>query len=235
MIHHITYANGDMSISGAKCSESALAFGCDRTTLYTPRDIDKAFRAKHNDILSEPRGAGYWLWKPYVIEQALSKIAIGDILVYTDAGLLFEADVNGLIDAMDSDIMVFGNRWRHGDWCRMDVLKAMGCETKTDIEQLQASCIIMRKSNRSIEFVQDWLYFCTLNRYITDDPSTEPNEPTFREHRHDQAILTNIAMLYGLTWHWWPAQYSLRYKYQYPMDQYGVTFQHHRKRNHEWN
>jgi hypothetical protein len=234
MIQHITYANGDMSISGVKCSESALAYGCDRTTLYTPRDIDKVFRTEHNDIISEPRGAGYWLWKPYVIEQALSKIIIGETLVYTDAGLLFEANVNGLIQSMDSDIMVFGNRWRHGDWCRMDVLKAMGCETRTDIEQLQASCIILRKSIQSIEFVRDWLYFCTLNRYITDDPSTEPNEPTFREHRHDQAILTNMAMLYGLTWHWWPSQYSLRYKHQYPLDSYGVTFQHHRKRNNEW-
>jgi hypothetical protein len=235
MIQHITFANGDMSISGVKCSESALANGCDKTTLYTPRDIDKAFRTKYDDILSEPRGAGYWLWKPYFIEQGLSKLNNGEYLVYTDAGLLFQDNVKHLIASMDSDIMVFGNRWRHGDWCRMDVLKAMGCESETDREQLQASCIILRKSALSVEFVRDWLYFCTLNRYITDDISAIPNEPTFREHRHDQAILTNMAMLYGLTWHWWAAQYSERYKYQYPNDNYPITFQHHRKRNHEWN
>jgi hypothetical protein len=234
MIQHITFASADMSISGMKCCESALANGCNRTTLYTPKDIDKAFQTKHADILNEPRGAGYWLWKPYFIDLALSSLNEGDYLVYTDAGVTFVNDISHLIGAMDSDIMVFGNRWRHGDWCRMDVLKAMGCAHETNREQLQASCIILRKSTLSVEFVSDWLYFCTLNRYITDDPSSLPNEPTFREHRHDQAILTNMALLYGLTWHWWCAQYSERYRHQYPKDTYPQMFYHHRKRNNEW-
>ena len=234
MIQHITFANGDMSISAMKCCESALFTGCDKTTLYTPKDIDKVFATRHKDILTEPRGAGYWLWKPYFIDLALSKLSDGDYLIYTDAGLFIVNNVSNLIDAMDSDIMVFGNRWRHGDWCRMDVLKAMECERETNREQLQASCLVLRKSDQSTEFIRDWLYFCTQERWITDDPSAVPNDPTFREHRHDQAILTNVAILYGLTWHWWPAQYSDRYRPNYPNDRYPQLFHHHRKRNNEW-
>jgi hypothetical protein len=45
------------------------------------------FWAKHGDfILSNPRGYGYWVWKPYVILEELNKIPDGDILLYTDAG-----------------------------------------------------------------------------------------------------------------------------------------------------
>jgi hypothetical protein len=234
VIHHITYSNADMSISAQKCCESALKMGADRTTLYCPTDIDAQFKSAHESILSEPRGAGYWLWKPYIVEKTISTLSDGEYLVYTDAGVLILNQLSNLIDAMDSDIMVFGNRWRHGDWCRMDVLEAMGCQHHTDREQLQASCIVLRKSETSEQFASQWLYYCTQNRWITDDPSELPNEATFREHRHDQAILTNVALQYGLTWHWWPAQYSEQYRRKYTNDRYPQMFEHHRKRNNEW-
>jgi hypothetical protein len=234
MIHHITFANADMSISGEHCSKQAIRHGCDTTRLYTPDDIDPEFRTAYDHILSEPRGAGYWLWKPYFFARTLATIPDGDYLVYTDAGLDFVNNVKRLIESMDSDIMVFGNLWRHGDWCRMDVLVGMGCERETDREQLQASCIIARKSPQSALFAEHWLRYATHERWITDDPSTLPNEPTFRENRHDQAILTNVAILHGLTWHWWGAQYSGGHRHKYPHDHYPQMFNHHRRRNNEW-
>ena len=48
---------------------------------------DTAFWEKHgNFILSNPRGYGYWIWKPYLIQQKLLEIPDGDILLYSDAG-----------------------------------------------------------------------------------------------------------------------------------------------------
>jgi hypothetical protein len=195
--------------------------------------IDADFIIKNKDILQQRRGAGYWLWKPYILDKYINLIKPDDILIYTDAGVLFENNVSYLINAMDNDIMLFGNRWTHGDWCKMDVLMKMGCVKFRDHEQLQASCIIAKKSEFSISFFNEWLRYSQLPGYIDDSESNLPNLSNFREHRHDQAILTNLALLHNIPFHWWPVQYNLRYKDKYK-DSYPIIFHHHRKRNPEW-
>jgi hypothetical protein len=233
MIYHITFASADMSISAQKCCESAIKNGANKTTLYTQKDLDPDFVERNKKVLSHERGAGYWLWKPYVIYTHLQTIGDDDVLIYTDAGVEIINPIQHLINAMDSDIMLFGNRWMHGDWCKMDVLDAMGCASYVSSEQLQASCIIVRKS--ALWFIRSWLEWSQMDGMIDDSPSVLPNIDTFREHRHDQAILTNLALINGVTFHWWCAQYSERYRHKYPNDKYPVTFQHHRRRNNEWN
>jgi len=240
MIRHITFASDDMSISGQKCCESALKHGCDDSTCFDGSFYTNEFYEFNKEILDQKRGAGYWLWKPYFIFHELLIMNENDILVYTDAGLLFENNINHLIKVMDQDIMLFDNRWIHGDWCKMDVLLAMRCNKPEIIQhtQLQASCIILKNKHISREFIKTWLRWCQLPGMIDDSPSIHPNLPGFREHRHDQAILTNLALqdfkgYNPLKFHWWPVQYCLKYKHKYS-DNYPQIFLHHRKRNNEW-
>lgn len=111
-------------------------------------------------------------------------------------------------------------------------------------KQAQASVIFFRVSDYSRAFVAEWLKWCLFDggRLIDDSPSRAPNHPEFREHRHDQAILTTMAYREGIKLHWWPAVYnkggSPEFVYEklpeYAGDDYPVLFSHHRKRNHEW-
>jgi hypothetical protein len=236
MIHHITFTDENLTLSAGKCADSAKSHGCHTSIIYEPEDIDKTFALENKAILSQARGAGYWLWKPYFIEKTMRWSRQNSFVVYTDAGILFENDVLHLVTAMDGDIMVFGNRWIHGEWCKMDVLHAMDCNKPEFImhEQVQASCIIVRNTDYAHQLVEFWLKACQEPGFIDDSPSIRPNVPGFREHRHDQAILTNVALFYDIPFHWWPAQYSLRHRNRYPNDKYPVMFQHHRKRNNEW-
>lgn len=235
MIHHITFTDENMTISAIKCSESALKFGCDTSQVFMPKDYDTSFLSRNRFTLVQARGAGFWLWKPYFIIRNMDAKSDNDYIVYTDAGIQFENKITWLLNAMDGEIMLFGNRWRHGDWCKTDCLVAMGCNQEwiRDHEQLQASCVIVKNTPQAYAFMNDWLWWCQEPGLIDDTPSIKPNLPNFREHRHDQAILTNLALTNKITFHWWPAQYSIRYKYRYS-DNYPVMFQHHRKRNNEW-
>jgi hypothetical protein len=109
-------------------------------------------------------------------------------------------------------------------------------------KQCQASVIFFRVSDYSRKFVAEWLKWCLFEggRLIDDSPSRAPNHPEFREHRHDQAILTTMAYRDGLTLHYWPASYNDgAFVYEklpeYAGDDYpSPLFSHHRKRNHEW-
>lgn len=230
MIHHLTYSTPNMSKSAEKCVSSALRFGCDFSEYYKPEDIDATFVKDNFDILIESRGAGYWLWKPYFILKEFNACEYGDYVVYTDAGVQFVGNVNELIKEMDSDIMVFGNGWRHGDWCKQDVINEMNAHLYVDHDQCQASCVIFRVCQYSFDFVDEWLGWCTRPGMIDDSPSKAPNCETFREHRHDQAILTNLAIKEGLTFNRWPAQYALKGNEKYK-NKYGVIFNHHGLRN----
>lgn len=230
-----------MTTSARRCCESALKFGCNNTTQLGPNNINRNFYEKHIEIFEtgvldangNPRGGGYWLWKPYVILQTLMRVDMNDIVIYTDAGLVFVGDVNNLLREMDQDLMVFGNGWRHGDWCKGDVLESMKAWEYVNEDQVQASCIIVKKTEFAFRFIEEWLSWCELPDFIDDTPSVIPNEPTFREHRHDQAILTNIVLREGIKYHRWPAQYKLRGNEKYK-NKYGIIFNHHRLRNDQY-
>ena len=52
----------------------------------------------------------------------------------------------------------------------------------------------------SRELVDDWAQLALRSpRLFTDDPSTISNEPSFYEHRHDQAIFA--ALMHKRGWH----------------------------------
>ncbi len=186
----------------------------------------------------------------------------GDILIYADAGIEFIAPVRHIIDRMDQDVWLFGNNWEHAHWCKADVVaeimpdwyhlgvpfkrsdgsivKSLSVWTPFS-KQCQASVIFFRVSDYSRQFVAEWLKWCLFEggRLIDDSPSRLPNHPEFREHRHDQAILTTLAYREGINLHYWPASYNdgaFTYEKlpEYAGDDYPILFNHHRRRDWEW-
>ena len=68
--HFITFATATESHKkwAEDLCESAIKYGnFDTTHIYKLTDIDKFFKYKNQDILSQCKGAGYWIWKPYFI------------------------------------------------------------------------------------------------------------------------------------------------------------------------
>ena len=53
---------------------------------YKPQDLDDGFKLKFNDILKMQKGAGYWIWKPFIIYNKLLELNDNDFLIYLDAG-----------------------------------------------------------------------------------------------------------------------------------------------------
>ena len=67
----INYADRGFFKAQKLNSESGLEHGFDRVINYCRKDIDSDFLNKNEYILNKVRGAGYWLWKPYIILNVL--------------------------------------------------------------------------------------------------------------------------------------------------------------------
>lgn len=234
-VHLVTFSDASMSRARELCATSAERVGrVDDSLHWHHKDLTKtAFYANNIDILSQPRGLGFWAWKPWIILNAMEGKMTGeqfiqnsftppkdgDILIYADSGVEFIAPVSHVISRMDQDIFLFGNNWEHAHWCKRDIVEAVmpGTPWKFFGKQCQASVIFFRVSDYSRQFVAEWLAFCLAKfgpsgeewRYLIDDsPGYTPNHPEFQENRHDQAILTTLAYREGLTLHWWPSVYN---------------------------
>lgn len=236
MIALVCYASQNMIISQEKLVVSSLKFGVEKTFSYDEGAIDPLFYKMNQKTLEAERGAGYWLWKPYVINKALHSgyLHEGDYLIYSDAGIEIINGASHLINSMDEDLLLFSNGWKHVEWCKANVLSAiLGQWGKYENNpQVQASVIVMKVTDKVKEFMREWLAWSQVPGFI-DDSICEGNYPTFADHRHDQSILTCLQIKHGYKLHWWPTQYSEHIKFGYE-DKYPATFNHHRKRNSEW-
>jgi hypothetical protein len=233
MTRLITFTDENMTIAADICKASALQNNVHEVKIYQPKDIDAKFYKANKAILDAPR-AGYWLWKPYFIDRELNSMQDGDYLIYADAGVEIVNNVNHIIDRMTGDIWLFGNKFQHLHWCKGDVIWAIDPDYDGDDKQAQASVIVVRNSKKSKSFVADWLKWCCFPGFIDDSQSKLPNSTEFREHRHDQAILTCMAIRDNMPLHWWPAMYNggiFLYEKTIYNDNYPVLFHHHRMRN----
>lgn len=210
----LTFAHNCCKNSIKRNCQSGLSHGfaeCQARSMdYVKEDVQ--FYMRNCDILNMKRGAGYWLWKPYIIWRALEESCEGDIIFYSDAAAEFIADVNPLLELTNQqDIVTFSlGPFRDGQWTKRDTFLLMGCDTVEFAEssQTMASFIIIKSSKSSRQFISEWLHYSQDRRSISDDPNAlgHPNYPNFAEHRHDQSILSLLVKKWKLKTYRDPSQ-----------------------------
>jgi len=213
-------SNQLFSESRERLNASARRFGVDTVLSYDWEDLkDTDFYRENRAILDQPRGLGFWLWKPYIIREALKQAAEGDIVVYSDSGLEVIAPLEPLFAiARDGNpIILFGN----GDspnsmWTKRDCFILMDCDTEAGwkAQHCDAAFSLFAKTPASLQFVTEWLGYCRDARILTDDPNRcgRRNLPDYIHHRWDQAALSLMAFKYGLSLFRMPTQFGNHYK-----------------------
>ena len=202
----ISYSNEKYQTQLKYNKKSAIEIGkVDEYYEYGPNDIEYEFKQKNKDILSKKRGNGYWLWKPYFILKTLKqKLKDGDYLIYTDACILYKDNSRKLIDFLinkKAEIWLYklGHFEKH--WTKRDAFILMDADNTYYQETFQynAAMQIYRKSKFTENFLNKYLYYSQDKRIITDEPNTQllSNLDGFRDHRHDQSILSLLVKKYS--------------------------------------
>ena len=210
--HFITFATENYLENAKDICNSALNKGMfDSIKLYTNKDIDEVFISKNKHILSNKRGAGFWLWKPYIIQKHLLNIDEGDILCYCDSSYLFLDNIRHISDnwLKNKNICVPHNKpnersWFERNYTKLDTLILMNVnknlhETYRSSYQAWAGFILLRKCLNSMRFIGEWLTYSQDNRIISDDKSIfGPEDKLFIDNRHDQSILSILIKKWGI-------------------------------------
>jgi hypothetical protein len=163
------------------------------------------FYKENLNITSEQRGVGYWVWKPFVILEAMKKINDGDLILYHDSGRpcydwKFTKSLSPLFDKIKSVHKGLGicfGPFTHGEYCKIDCLLKMNCNTPQfrNHKQLSATWSIWEKNTFCIEILNEWCFWnLHSSRIVTDDASKNTEHKVYDSHRHDQAILTNVIL-----------------------------------------
>jgi len=241
----VSYANNEYFYRAQhKLVESAKKY-FDAHASFTPDLLDDEFKVKNNHILSQKRGAGYWLWKPYIIYTCLKKVKDGDYVFYVDSGNTVINDPEPLfklVDKEESGIFLFENRdgsqsdkemqgkvWLNYLYTKYDCFKLMGCldEKYVKGEQVDGCYILVKKNPFVLKFFEEYIAYCENENILTDKPNEHgENFKGFRDHRHDQSVLSLLAIKYNLTKGREPSEwgnYVSSEKYTYPQ-----IFWHHR-------
>lgn len=235
MIRLITYTSGNMDTSAANCVTSALKNGVDEARRYNPGHISDEFKRFNAAIWNNERGAGLWLWKPYICMDAIRDMPDNSYLVYSDAGITFIDSIRHIINRIDEDIFFFTNTFRQVEWTRRSVMDTILPEWTdgryNDRMQVQASVITFRVSKASREFIKRWYLYCQMPELIEPKEKDDTEFPTYSAHREDQSILCALQIKYGYKLHWYPSTTGYHVKDRTPDDKYPALFNHHRKRD----
>ncbi|MEW9669679.1 hypothetical protein [Ammoniphilus sp. 3BR4] len=239
MIYLINFATTRFYKSQELLNRSALRFGIDRVVSYREKDILRTeFYRRNRNILDQKRGYGYWIWKPYIIRDAMSKVKKNDIIIYCDSGIEIINPVDPLIKTCKKQqgIMLFQT---HGHlnrtWTKRDCFVLMDCDAPKywNAEQIMGSFSIYVNNKRNRDFVNEWLHYCCNETIVTDcaNQCGLSNFPDFRDHRHDQSILSLLAVKHNIEIYRNPSQNGNGRKKAYRNSRYGTILNHHRKKD----
>jgi hypothetical protein len=216
VISFISYGNDKFKESKKRILQEATDMGCfnGQIKIYTPDDLSENFKNKVGSVLNESRGGGYMTWKPYIINDMLSKISDNEYILYADAGCTLQK--SGLprlyeyikMIASESGKSVLTMQLKTGKsvpnklklhekrWTSSAIFDYFNVPIDGEIgnsEQILSGFILCRKSTESVNIIQKWLDVAqTRPDLFTDQYNNESQQkyPEFHENRHDQSILS---------------------------------------------
>jgi len=178
----------------------------DNISTFTDKDLEKypEFWSRHGEFINNnPRGHGYWIWKPFLILKTLDKMKVGDVLFYADAGceinyegiekmeeFFTNAKTNGkgLVSFQLNDFMFH----LEGRWTKNDVINHFNAECYRLSLQIHATYFFLEKNSFVMNLINLWYDTACNYHFIDDTPSISKNNDYFVEHRHDQSIFSLI-------------------------------------------
>lgn len=220
MRHYVTFSGARYDYTTQRIVEDAPKYGVDNVIVYDDFWLRECrpeywsrvewFRNQRHKDEAGPRGVDWFIFKSYVMLDALRRIEPGDVFLFTDSDTFPVTNLGYLYDTCvaDGGVMLFGARGcLIREWTKRDVMLLMGCDGPKYLDEWQTvgRFMLYRKPTGtgvefdSERFLLDWLAY-TANPFVnTFEPSVlGPDQPELRQSRAEQSVLSNLRIRYGL-------------------------------------
>ena len=199
-----TFADAKYAKTLQRITAEAKAFGIfDELYPYDESMLGEAFMRRNREFMqTNPRGYGYWVWKPFVVQEVLKRMKPGCFLVFTDVGCTIQKagmkrflEYVRLLNENNKHMLGFQMHHTEGAWTKGDLFHFMNA-TAAGLEstgQIISGIHVTRNSPEGRALASRWRTIMQDHpQLITDAPSVQPNFPGFIEHRHDQSVLSML-------------------------------------------
>lgn len=177
----------------------------DEVVIFSPEDLEPTFNKHFREILNQPRGAGYWIWKPYLIQRVLESLDDDDILIYCDAGCMINSNGSKrfkeyieLLTQSETGCISFELPHKEIEYTKQEVFDHFSpSQNVIHSNQLMATVIMLKKCQHAAHLVNKWYAaLCENPSLFTDDKDDTAQYPEFIDHRHDQSIFSILRKTY---------------------------------------
>eukprot|EP00929_Paragymnodinium_shiwhaense_P091059 TRINITY_DN51104_c0_g1_i1.p1 TRINITY_DN51104_c0_g1~~TRINITY_DN51104_c0_g1_i1.p1 ORF type:complete len:936 (+),score=211.94 TRINITY_DN51104_c0_g1_i1:87-2894(+) len=212
----VSYAAGCCEQALRKNRRQAQLVGIDDARAFGKEHLDPSWAAKHEATLSQKPGGGWWLWKPHVILKTLKDPSLPwgrGVVVWVDAGNYLHADPRDLAATAlrDSDVSAIRLKWcLEADWTSKLTFERMNMTNRyavVDRPQLGAYFLLFRKTQKSIDFVEEWLRVSEDPEALLGTPESRTRDdaainsdveiPGFQKQMADQSVFSILFKQYG--------------------------------------
>jgi len=163
------------------------------------------------NIFSYKKYFGYFLWKPYIILDALKRAETSNIL-YCDSNMVFK-NTPSFNYAFNESInksnvfLVKHKNFINKDWTKRDTFVYMGLDEKRYWDANQIWSVIMGFENNleNKYLLSEYLSYCRDERVLTElsNQCGLENLDGFREHRWEQSIMSLLVEKHKIPTYYW--------------------------------
>lgn len=176
---------------------------------HNEKDLENKFKELGliEFISKNPRGFGYWIWKPILLLKILEDFPKCEGIIYIDAGCELNLNENSIkrLDeyknsAIKNHILAFQLNVLESDFTAPNVMEKLGIDNQEFSRQCMATTFLISNSAPAIIFLKKWLELMTSDDFKLlrgeDDPLVKKTTvfPEFYvEHRHDQSLFSLLV------------------------------------------
>lgn len=174
----------------------------DEIISLSPGDLAESFSIRNSSTLSQKRGAGFWMWKPQVILQAM-KTTSCEYILYCDVSSCPVMTKEKMLDiARSFDHNIMGSRNTNPNsqermWTKPFTFQALGVSESgphATSDQRVATMILVRNTTEAHDFIKDWIRYVQIPNVVNDFYASDFQRPKFfRDHRHDQSVFSLLS------------------------------------------
>jgi hypothetical protein len=199
MKHFLSFANKRYYSGLSRIGTEALNCGYfDVVNCFTENNLPEEI---NNYANLNPRGYGFWIWKPFLISEYIKTINYDDIVVYCDAGCHISIKGKNRYEQYlemlkTNDLISFELPHLNQTWTKPDVFEKLNSQ---DFEQkmIVGGIVIFKKTESTIKLFEEWFQLPYNDRSLIDDSKSILKNGSFKDHRHDQSIYSLIVKKYN--------------------------------------